>query len=241
MIELAHGLRLKPVYVLGHLHALWHTALEQQEDGDLSSWSDDLIAEASGYSGDVLQYVSLLQDKGWLDGHLLHDWLDYAGNYLARKYHNSNRRKLIEIWAKYGKRYGNSTSSRKNKGPPNPGRVRLGKVKSESEKEGKFEGGNGLPPWLDAGLWAAFAEMRKKKRAPLTSRAQELLLRDLEKWRQERHDPNAIVEQSIKRGWQGLFLVKDFNANSGYPTKADMLREKTKEALNRPLPEVGKK
>lgn len=91
---MARELRLKPVYLMGHLHALWHAALEQQEDGDLSSWSDELIAELSAYPGDGLQYVSLLRKHGWLDGKILHDWWDYAGRYLIRKYGTSNPERL---------------------------------------------------------------------------------------------------------------------------------------------------
>lgn len=124
---------------MGHLHALWHVALEQQEDGDLSSWSDELIAEASSFSGDAAQYVSLLQHHRWLDGKLLHDWLDYAGNYLARKYHNSNRAHLKRVWLKHGKHYGKSTSLRKRKGSPDPGNLLL----SSSLKSSSSEGGVG--------------------------------------------------------------------------------------------------
>jgi len=116
VVELAKDLRLKPVYAMGHLHALWHAAIEQQEDGDLSSWSDDLIAQASHYCGSAPQYVSLLQEHGWLDGKLLHDWLDYSGAYLQSKYHNTSRGYLKEVWAKHGKHYGKSTSLRKRKG-----------------------------------------------------------------------------------------------------------------------------
>lgn len=138
LIELAKDLRVKPVYAMGHLHALWHVALEQQEDGDLSSWSDELIAEASSFSGDASQYVSLLQTHRWLDGKLIHDWLEYAGNYLSRKYHNSNRRYLQTVWLKHGKRYGKSTSSRKQKGSPDPGNL----ISGSSDLNGK-EGGPG--------------------------------------------------------------------------------------------------
>jgi hypothetical protein len=100
---------------MGHLHALWHDALEQQEDGDLTKWSDELIAESSQFDGDAPQYVSLLQQYGWLDGRLIHDWLEYSGGYLAGKYHTSNRPKLVEIWAKYGRTYGKE-GKRKRKG-----------------------------------------------------------------------------------------------------------------------------
>jgi hypothetical protein len=101
LIELAKDLRLKPVYLLGHLHALWHAALEQQEDGDLSSWSDELIAEMSAFDGDAPQYVSLLQTHGWLDGKVLHDWLNYTGKYLTAKYRTANPKKLRQILLKH--------------------------------------------------------------------------------------------------------------------------------------------
>lgn len=97
IIELAKDLRLKPVYVLGHLHALWHAALEQQEDGDLSVWSDHFIAESACYDGDAPQFVSLLQKHKWLDGRILHDWWEYAGRYLEAKYKTSNIEKLAKM------------------------------------------------------------------------------------------------------------------------------------------------
>lgn len=98
LIELSKDLRLKPVYTMGHLHALWHAALEQQEDGDLSSWSDELIAEMASYSGDAPQFVRLLQQHKWLDGKIIHDWLDFVGKYLTTKYRTSNPKRLKEIY-----------------------------------------------------------------------------------------------------------------------------------------------
>lgn len=106
LVDLASKLRLKPVYVLGHFHALWHTALEQAEDGDLSSWSDEFVAASSYYEGDCAKFVSLLESTGWLDeGRLLHDWLDYAGRYLEARYRSSNPERLREIWKKHGRDY----------------------------------------------------------------------------------------------------------------------------------------
>jgi hypothetical protein len=108
--EFARELRLRPSYAMGHLHALWHAALEQQENGDLSAWSDELIAESSDFPGDAPQYVRLLQKHRWLDGRLLHDWLDYAGDYLRSKYSTSNRERLVAIWLLHGRVYGDRTA-----------------------------------------------------------------------------------------------------------------------------------
>lgn len=95
--DFARALRLSPVHAMGHLHALWHAALEQAEDGNLTSWSDEFIADSACYPGDAPQFVRLLRSHGWLDGNFLHDWLHYAGRYLQRKYGTSGPEKLEAI------------------------------------------------------------------------------------------------------------------------------------------------
>lgn len=114
--ELAKELRLRPAHLMGHLHALWHAALEQSEDGDLSHWSDETIADYSDYPGDAPQYVRLLQKHGWLDGKILHDWLDYAGRYLESKYRVSNPDRLRKIWAKFGREFTKTAYSKNTEG-----------------------------------------------------------------------------------------------------------------------------
>jgi hypothetical protein len=105
--DLARELRLRPAHLMGHLHALWHAALEQREDGDLSSWSDEFIAEMSDFSGDAPQYVRLLTNHGWLDqDRKIHDWIDYVGMYLTKKYNINDRERLVKIWSLYGRVYG---------------------------------------------------------------------------------------------------------------------------------------
>lgn len=128
--DLARSLRIRRSYALGHLHALWHAAMEQREDGDLSSWTDEFIAEQADFPGDAPQFVRLLQENGLFDGKMIHDWIDYAGTYLTKKYHTSNRERLVEIWAKHGRTYGgkkkgsNQEADSKQTGslpnPPNP-------------------------------------------------------------------------------------------------------------------------
>jgi len=110
LLATARDLRIKPVYLLGHLHALWHVVLEQQEDGDLSNWTDETIAAAAGFDGDAAKFVSLLTSHKWIDfastSKRIHDWLDFAGQYLVTKYARRNRDRLAEIWQKYGRKYG---------------------------------------------------------------------------------------------------------------------------------------
>lgn len=114
--DCARSLRIRPVYLVGHLHVLWHTAIEQQEDGILSKWSDDAIASAAQYPGDASKFVSLLHDHAWFDKvKIIHDWLDYAGLFLRRKYgtSESGRQKLVDIWRRHGREYGSAHATKK--------------------------------------------------------------------------------------------------------------------------------
>lgn len=95
---MAEALGIKPVHLSGHLHALWHTMLEQQEDGDLSQWPVGLISDSAQWEGDPTVFVDALRRFGWLDGDLLHGWLEYTGKYLTAKYRTSNPKKLKEIY-----------------------------------------------------------------------------------------------------------------------------------------------
>ena len=102
LLALAKDLKLKPVYVMGHLHALWHAALEQEDSGDLSRWSNEFIAESAAYSGDADRFVTLLYKHKWLDGEthglkVIHDWLDHVGKYLRECKYRRNPEKYEEI------------------------------------------------------------------------------------------------------------------------------------------------
>jgi len=94
---LAADLGIKRVQAIGHLTALWHAVMEQQEDGNLEDWTEDMISEAAMWEGDANLFLVSLQARRFLDGKVVHDWLDYAWKYLHAKYHSSNKRKLKEI------------------------------------------------------------------------------------------------------------------------------------------------
>lgn len=63
-------------------------------------------------------------------------------------------------------------------------------------------------PVLDDAL-RGFAEMRKKMRKPLTDRAKQLIVNKLEKLAPgDTEKQAAILDQSVERGWQGIFPLK---------------------------------
>lgn len=67
-----------------------------------------------------------------------------------------------------------------------------------------------LPDWLPPDAWRAWCEHRIGA-APRkwTQRAAELTIRKLGELRDQGHDPQAVIDQSIMAGWSGLFAVKE--------------------------------
>lgn len=68
-------------------------------------------------------------------------------------------------------------------------------------------------------IWTDWKAHRKASGKPLTPQAERMGLKALEKLWNAGHDPTRVIEQSIERGWSGLFELKgDYrngNARSG--------------------------
>lgn len=94
-----------------------------------------------------------------------------------------------------------------------------------------------LPDWMDEDVWAMWDEFRRQKSGKAwTDAAKRLSLRTLEKLRAEGQDPAAVIEQSIERGWTGLFGVKAGYAGQAMPVQpAGLNRQEALEARNREI------
>lgn len=58
-------------------------------------------------------------------------------------------------------------------------------------------------------LWADFRKHRTKVKAPMTERAERSILKRLEEIQREHgHDPVAVLEQTIRKGWRDVFPLK---------------------------------
>lgn len=84
-----------------------------------------------------------------------------------------------------------------------------------------------LPDWLPREEWEGFVEMRKKAKSPLTPRAINLAISELEKLRAQGQDPGAVLNQTVMNGWKGLFPVKQGSS----PSKPSSM-DKTLSALD---------
>lgn len=80
--------------------------------------------------------------------------------------------------------------------------VRLGKVRLELGKDKKDK--TALEIAIDD-----FKDFRKKIKSPMTDRAVKLLLTELEKLTSDDETKIAIINQSIMRGWKGVFPLKE--------------------------------
>ena len=97
-----------------------------------------------------------------------------------------------------------------------------------------------LPDWIPEEPWTAFVEMRKKIRAPLTDPAITLTLRELQKLRNEGHDPAAVLEQSTMHAWRGVFAIKEkTNGRTGKASRIDNAIEGARAFLGTPEPDSG--
>jgi hypothetical protein len=68
--------------------------------------------------------------------------------------------------------------------------------------------GNGIPDWIPKQIWSDFREFRTRKKAPLTDRASKAIIKKLDLFRSQGQNPEAILEQSIVKGWTDVWPIK---------------------------------
>ena len=129
-------------------------------------------------------------------------------------------KKAIE--ARWSKMPNDTNGMPKNtNGMPNDAERIKTKTKEQKTKEQKTKNNN--PPYPPKGsldiAMDDFAEFRKGIKKPLTAKARELTLAELEKLAPgDDAKKVAIINQSIQRGWQGVFALK---GEVAIPTKTD--------------------
>ncbi len=91
---------------VGHLHMFWWWAMEFAQDGDVSKFEAEDIADAMEYDGDPDVLMDALIYAGYIDqtasGRVIHDWYDYAGKLIERRKSDAlrkanSRRKPAEV------------------------------------------------------------------------------------------------------------------------------------------------
>lgn len=83
-IRLKRLLKIKTPQAIGHLCLLWLWALDNAEDGDLSCFSDEEIAEVCEFSKNSENFVkSLIESEFLTSDKKIHNWDEYAGKLIA--------------------------------------------------------------------------------------------------------------------------------------------------------------
>jgi hypothetical protein len=83
---------------IGHLHMLWWWALDYAQDGDLSRYTDEDVADAVLWDGDAALLMSALREAGFLDQSAgdppwIHDWSEYGGKLLTKRKSDADRKR----------------------------------------------------------------------------------------------------------------------------------------------------
>ena len=96
-LRLCALLNIKPPQAVGHLHILWHWAMDNVgPDGDLGDCLDAEIAMAAMWDGDSALFVEALIQSRFLDvsdsgRRSLHNWWKYGGKISDRRQRESDR------------------------------------------------------------------------------------------------------------------------------------------------------
>lgn len=81
-----------------------------------------------------------------------------------------------------------------------------------------------IPDWIPAEAWNGWMEMRRQIKAMPTPRAMQLTITDLERLREQGHDPGAVLDQSTQHQWKAVYAIKDKQNGHAKSNKLDALR-----------------
>lgn len=108
-----------------------------------------------------------------------------------------------------GRRIHQDTKGTQHQGESDPANPSTPKTPRSSKGRGvSIEPLPPPPAWVPAEPWDGFVEFRKRKKAPLTARAAALTFAELDKLRALGNEPGAVLDQSVQRGWTGVFPIK---------------------------------
>lgn len=118
----ARALGISRAAMIGHLQCLWWWALDFAEDGNLSKFAPDDIAEEALWEGDPDRFIAALLDCGdgdgagfmeRIDGQLqIHDWWEYAGKLIERRRKDRDRKREERAKAVLGTSTGHTSDVR---------------------------------------------------------------------------------------------------------------------------------
>jgi len=91
--KLARELGISLPQAIGHLHCLWWWALDYAQDGDLSQYEADEIADGAEWQGEPIAFLEALELCGFVTDKAIHDWQDYAGRLIEKRAADAARKR----------------------------------------------------------------------------------------------------------------------------------------------------
>jgi hypothetical protein len=221
---------------IGYLIRFWWWCVDYAEDGDLRPHSAQRIATAVDLTGDTAdKFVPAMIETGWIDEQpyfRVHDWWSYIRNFLMRKYWRTPRK-----WRRVRRLYGSSRDTNcetHSESVPNltiPNHT----IPNTCTHADDFEIPQtllSLPGW--SATWEAWQQFRTEVHKPLKPTTIKSQIRFLLK----QSDPVAVIEQSIRNGWQGLFPLKNGNT-SHHPIRSAITVAEEQAGLRKVLDEMN--
>ena len=102
--------------------------------------------------------------------------------------------------------------------------------KVETKPKSKPSASPPLPDWLDSQIFEKFRDHRIALKSRMTPHAEELIVKEIGKFRERGYDPTALIEQSISNGWKGIFELKGV-AQNGTRSSVDDQRAAVRNAM----------
>ena len=222
---------------IGWLETMWHFTGRFTPQGNIGKYTDAQIEAWLEWNGIPGELMAAFIKAKWIDVDpvhrlLVHDWPQHADKATKNALNRSHQTfctpgvrteipKVAEI----------DHPSRLPEPEPEPEPVPEPEAKTKTTPR---SAATFVPPeWVPLESWQAFGEMRKKIRAPLTFRACELTVIDLDKLRKDGHDPGPVLMQSVQRCWRGVFELKSENGNKSRTKAAmDEIRRRSEEEID---------
>lgn len=206
VFQIAGLMGIDPDEVVGKLFKVWRWFDAHTETGNAHSVTYALVDRVAGVTG----FAEAMAFVGWL----VQDGRDLVIPNFSR--HNGKTAKDRGLTAKRvakSKAKGNGEVTL----PPLPDALPREEKRREEEKQGSAEK-LALPDWLPADAWADWHKFRNASKG-WTPKARELSLATLTKLYAAGHQPKAVIDQSIERGWTGLFPVRGVDAPFAQPAR----------------------
>lgn len=232
VVHISSALKADRWRVIGGLHCLWCIFDEHTEDGFLSGYSLEIIDELIGWTG----FSAAVESVEWLfkdeKGVYIPGFTEHNGKSAKRRAEDAKRkknvRKISAPKADSMKTKSGLDKKRKDISTNNiSDNLNVSDTNNIAQKKYKKNIPSELPDWLPEKALEDFRAHRKEIKKPLTAMGETRLIKNLESIFEAGQDPVAAIDQSIERGYVGVFPVKKelINQKSGGKNESRTLSE----------------